>query len=43
MGRETENQWCDRHRGGAIESLMSFVRCTRRSADPPFARLIGLR
>jgi hypothetical protein len=31
------------HRGGAIESLMPFGSCTRCSANPPFARLIGLR
>jgi len=33
----------DRHRGGAIESLIPFVSCTRCSPNPPFAKLIGLR
>jgi hypothetical protein len=43
MGRETENQSRDRHRGGAIESLISLASCTRHSPNPPFAGLIGLR
>jgi len=43
MGRETENQSRDRHRGAAIESLIPFVSCTRCSPNPPFAKLIGLR